>query len=374
LARWARGRDAIRRHETQMTQSQGKPSFLRRNARAIVASIALTAVFAFIMRAGALPVLPPEGTLARLAGLPALGFALAMIASMLLKYGRVHFLIAPVARIPLRRVMNIGCIAMALITFLPMRLGEFARPAMLRERGKVSGWAMTATVGAERIIDGVVFGLVLLAGLAFAPPHDPVPDHIGNLPVPAALVPRAAVSVTALFGVALVVMMVFYWRRELARSITERVLGIVSKKLADKLVNVVVRLSEGLQFLTNVRYSGPYVVVTLLSVLANVWAVQLLAAAAGVPGLGFAEACTVLGVLAIGFALPNAPGFFGAVQLSLYAGLALYVAPEMITREGAGFVFVYYVGYLGVVVLLALVGLVLEYAVPGAPAPEQQAG
>jgi len=218
-----------------------------------------------------------------------------------------------------------------------------------------------------------VFGLVLLAGLAFAPPHDPVPDHIGALPVPAALVPRAAVSVTALFGVALVVMMIFYWRRELARSVTERVVGVVSKKLADKLVNVVVRLSEGLKFLTNVRYSAPYVGVTLLSVLANVWAVQLLAQAAGVPGVGFAESCTLLGVLAIGFALPNAPGFFGAVQLSLYAGLALYVAPEMITREGAGFVFVYYVIYLGVVVSLALVGLLFEYGLARARAPQQAA-
>jgi len=341
-----------------------KASFLRRNVRAIVASLALTAVFAFVMRAGALPVLPPEGTLARLAALPATGFAVAMTASMLLKYARVHFLVAPVAQIPLRRVVNIGCIAMAFITFLPLRLGEMARPTMLRERGKVSGWAMTATVGAERIIDGVVFGLVLLAGLAFAPPHEPVPDHIGGLPVPAALVPRAGVTVTALFGVALVVMMIFYWRREMARSITERVLGVVSKKLAEKLVNVVVRLSEGLKFLTDVRHSAPYVAVTLVSVLANVWAVQLLAQAAGVAGVGFTESCTLLGVLAIGFALPNAPGFFGAVQLSLYAGLALYVAPETITREGASFVFVYYVGYLGVVVALALVGLVLEYGLP----------
>jgi hypothetical protein len=340
------------------------PSLVRKHARAIVASLALTAAFAFVMRAGALPVLPPEGTLHRLVGVPAAGFALAMVASMLAKYARVYFLIAPVARIPMRRIMNISCIAMALITFLPLRLGEMARPAMLRERGKVSGWAMTATVGAERIIDGVVFGLVLLGGLAFAPPHEPVPDHIGSLPVPAALVPRAAVTVTALFGIALVVMMIFYWRRELARRATERGLGVFSQKLAAKLVNVVVRLSEGLRFLTNLKYSGPYVAVTMLSVLANVWAVRLLAQASGIPALGFAESCTVLGVLAIGFALPNAPGFFGAVQLSLYAGLALYVAPEMITREGAGFVFVYYVGYLAVVVSLALVGLVLEYTRP----------
>jgi hypothetical protein len=214
-----------------------------------------------------------------------------------------------------------------------------------------------------------VFALLLLAALALAPPHDPVPDHIGGLPVPAALVPRAAVSASAVFGVALVVMMLFYWRRALARSLTERVLGVFSPKLASALAGVIERMSDGLRFLTIVRYSCPYIAVTLVSVLANVLAVRFLAIAVAIPGVGFAESSVILGVLALGFALPNAPGFFGAVQLSLYAGLALYVAPDMIPREGATFVFVYYVGYLWVVLSLALGGLILEYAVPQTSSP-----
>jgi hypothetical protein len=340
-------------------------SLLRKYARPILASLALTAGFVFVMRVGALPVLPAEGAFGDMLWWPAAGFIAALTASMLTKYARVHFLLAPVASIPMRRIMNISCIAMAIITLLPLRLGEMARPALLRERGKVSGWAVTATVGAERIIDGVVFGLMLLAGLALAPPHEPVPDHIGGLPVPAALVPRAAVTATAVFGVALVVMMAFYWRCALARSLTERLIGMFSRKLADRITNVVVRMSEGLGFLTNVRYSGPYLAVTVVSVLANVLAVRFLSVAVGIPGLDFAESSVVLGVLALGFALPNAPGFFGAVQLALYAGLALYVAPDMITREGATFVFAYYVGYLFVVMSLAVGGLILEYALPG---------
>jgi hypothetical protein len=339
---------------------------MKKYARPLVASIALVAGFAYVMRAGSLPVLPPEGILAHMLWWPAAWFVVAMYASMLAKYARVYLLVAPVARIPMRRIMNISCIAMALITLLPLRLGEAARPAMLRERGKVSGWAMTATVGAERIIDGVAFGILLLAGLALAPPHDPVPDHIGGLPVPAALVPRAAVTATAVFGVAMVVMMVFYWRRDFARSLTEKVIGVVSPKLAAKLAGVIERMSDGLRFLPNLKYSGPYLAVTLVSVLANVWAVNLLATAVGIPGLGMAESSVVLGVLAIGFALPNAPGFFGAVQLCLYAGLALYIAPEMIAREGASFVFFYYATYLGVVFSLALGALLFEYAMPEA--------
>jgi hypothetical protein len=232
---------------------------------------------------------------------------------------------------------------------------------MLRERGLLSGWTVTATVGAERIIDGVVYGVLLLVGLALAPAHQPVPEHIGNLPVPAALVPRAALVATAVFGAALIVMSVFFFWRALARALTERLLGRISPRLARTASGVVERTSDGLRFLGDYRHSGPYLAVTAISVAANVVAIQLLGAAVGLGTLNAAAASVVLGVLAIGFVLPNAPGYFGAVQLALYAGLALYVSPETVTREGACFVFVYYVSYLGVVLGPALVASVLEY-------------
>jgi hypothetical protein len=340
-------------------------SLLRKHARAIVVSVALTAAFVFVMRAGALPVLPPRDSLSAVAWGPAGGFLIAMYASMLAKYARCYFLVAPVARVPMRRIMSISCIAMALITLLPLRLGEMARPALLRERGKLSGWALTATVAAERIIDGVAFGVLLLGGLALARPREPVPDHIGALPVPAALVPRAAVAATAVFGVSLVVMVVFYARRELARSVIERGVRVLSRRLAARLAGVVERSGDGLRFLADVNHAAPYLVVTAVSVLTNVWAFQLLAMAVRLPRLDFSQASVVLGVLAIGFALPNAPGFFGAIQLALYAGLAQYVAPDAVTREGAAFAFLYYVGYLGVVFSLALGAFLYEQALRG---------
>jgi hypothetical protein len=326
------------------------------------------------MRAGALPVLPPRGWLSHLLPLPAIGSVVAIFVSMLTKYARYYFLLSPFARIRWGRLLSISCIAMALITLLPMRLGEMARPAMLRERGKVSGWAVTGTVAAERIMDGVVFGAALLLGLLVAPPVKPIPDHIGDLPVPAALVPRAAVVATAGFGVGFLTMVVLFWRRDLARRLTERVISVVSPKAGAALALVIERTSEGLRFLINPRHTAPYLGVTLISLVANVLAIELLASAVGLYALAFWRSTVVLGVLALGFALPNAPGFFGAVQLALYAGLALYVAPEMVVREGATLVFIYYVAYLGVVLSLALGALLIEYALPaGAEVKEPEA-
>ena len=171
-----------------------RASFLKRHVRALLASVALAIGLAWIMHRGALPLLPPKGTLERVEWLRVALLVVALFVSITGRFARWAFLLAPLAKVPFKRLMGISCIAVGLITFLPFRLGEVARPAMLREKGKLSGWAVTGTVGAERIIDGVLFSIMLLLGLAFAAPHEPLPERIGNLPVPAAYVPRAALA------------------------------------------------------------------------------------------------------------------------------------------------------------------------------------
>lgn len=334
--------------------------FLKRHLRAVVASLALAVGFAWVLRAGALPLFPPKGTLDSLNVQLVALTAVCLLVSMVTRLARSHFLLVPIADISFQRVLSALCVSLGLITFLPFRLGELARPALLREKGKLSGWAVTATVGAERIIDGLVFGAMLLLGLAFAKPHEPLPDHIGSLPVPAAFVPRAALLATVGFGGAFVVMLLFFLWRDLARRVTERVLGLFSERFATFVADAVARVSDGLRFLPNFRYTGAFLAVTVFSLSTHIVALQLLARAVGLPELTFAQATVVLGVLALGFAVPNAPGFFGAIQLALYAGLAVYIEPAKVVREGAAFVFVFYVLYLCSVILVTASGLVGE--------------
>lgn len=345
-----------------MKSDLSRPGPFRRHAVAFLGSLALLFGFIWILRAGALPVLPRSEDLARIEPWGAVWMALLLLTSTLIRLARYQFLIAPIADIPIRRLMSISCVALGLLTFLPFRLGEVARPAMMREKGKLSGWAVTGTVGAERIIDGMVLSAGLMIGLFFAVPHHPLPDRIGDLPVPAALVPRAAQFAVLLFGTAFLVMTAFYWWRALARRITERLLGVVSRSFASRVADAVERLSDGLRFLPDFRSSGLFLLATLLALFAQVWGIYLLSRAVGLPGLSFAESTVVLGVLGLGFALPNAPGLFGSFQLALYAGLAVYIAPERVVKEGSVFVFAFYVTYIAHVVLLALWGILAESA------------
>lgn len=336
----------------------------RRSGRLLLSSVALLGGFAWLLHAGGLPLLPPKGAFEAMDLGYIAGFAALNLVQQLLRFARCHFLIAPIARLSLRRLMTINGIALALITFLPLRIGEVSRPAMLREKGHLSAWAVTGTVGAERILDGVLFSLMLLLGLALAHPHEPLPSHIGDLPVPASLIPRIARLACLGFAAAFALMAAFYWHRALARRITERIVGVVSPRLAHRLADVVASLSDGLRFLRDPRYSLPYIGVSIVATLAHVWGMVLLAHGVGIPELTFVESMVVVGFLALGFGMPNAPGFFGTVQLALYGGLAVYVAPDRVVHAGAAFVFLFYAVYLAQVVVLAAISAVVEYASP----------
>jgi hypothetical protein len=320
--------------------------------------------FGWLLHAGGLPLLPPKSALEGVDTFDIAGFVVLFLVQQILRFARYHYLIAPIARLSMRRLLTINAIALALITFLPLRIGEVSRPAMLREKGHLSAWAVTGTVGAERIIDGVLFSLMLLVGLAIAHPHEPLPSHIGSLPVPASLIPRVARLACLGFAGAFALMAMFYWHRAFARRVTERVVGIVSKKFAHHLADVVESLSDGLRFLRDPRYSAPYVAVSVVAMATHVWATVLLARGVGIPELTFIQSTVVVGFLALGFGMPNAPGFFGTVQLALYGGLAVYIAPEKVVRGGAALVFIFYATYLAMVVVMAAISAIIEYASP----------
>jgi glycosyltransferase 2 family protein len=350
-----------------VTDKQPSHVFVGRYVRPLLASLVLALGLFWVMRRGALPVLPPEGTLAGCSWTSAAFGVLLLTLSMQLRFVRYTFLISPIAQVPLRRIMTISWIAVGLITFLPFRLGEFARPAMLREKGRLSGWAVTGTVGAERIIDGVLFAIMLLLGLQFAVSRSPLPDRVGELNVNPAWVPRAAGGMALTFICAFLAMGLFYFARVPAQRLLRRSLGVAAPGITEKLIRVVDKGSEGLQFLTNPGATLPFLGISVIAIGLHVWGMEWIASAVGLAQIDFAEACVLTGVLGLAFALPNAPGFFGTVQLALYAALALYVSPEKVVSEGAALVFIYYLAYLGMVIGSFLLGLSLQAFGDGAP-------
>jgi len=346
-----------------VSKAGGTPGFFSKHGGKLITSLVIGAAFAWLMHKGALPLLPPRESFARVSW-TMVGVYLALWSLVhFVRAARWHYLLAPMTRVSLKSIIAVSWIGFAAILLLPLRAGEAVRPLMIRKRSDVSGWAATGTIAAERILDGLFLSLMLLAGLSLAKPLDPLPDHIGNLPVSPTIVPKAAWGALALFAVAFIVMGIFYWRREWARRTTESVIGVVSPKLATWLADKVEGVASGLRFLPESKYTVPFVLWTAVYWLLNSLGTQLIARGEGFDSFTYAEACVATGVVAIGILAPSAPGFFGAYQLSFFAAMAVFYREDLVTGQGAALVLIVYVAQIIVTVGGALVGFVLD---PGA--------
>src|SRR5262249_18320501 len=158
---------------------------------------------------------------------------------------RWRHLLRPVGQVSNRSVLAVSWIAFAAILLSPLRSGEVVRPYLITRRGSVRLWEATGTIGAERVMDGLVLSLILFASLSLSTPLDPLPDHVGDLPVPAALVPKAAYMALGLFMCAFLLMALFFFAKDFARRIVHRAVGVISQSLADRLAGIVERVAEG---------------------------------------------------------------------------------------------------------------------------------
>jgi hypothetical protein len=336
---------AERRPGSNEAPRGGSPakSWLRRHRVKLVASLLIGAAFVWLLHAGALPLVPDASAFGAVRWWTVPGYIAVWIVVHLIRAGRWYWLLAPVQRVPLRTILPVAFIGFAAIFMLPFRTGEAVRPVLMHRTGKVSGWAATGTVAAERVIDGLCLSLLLFISLQMATPLDPLPDRIGELPVPTAVVPGAVYGALLMFAGAFVVMGLFYWRRRWARKVTLEVVGVVSPTLACWLAERVETVADGLRFLPQWRYALPFTLATLAYWMTNFGSAWLLARGCGFDGISYTQATVVLGVVALGILLPGAPGFFGAFQMGAYAGFAMYFPAGDVIGAGAAFVFMAYV-------------------------------
>jgi hypothetical protein len=318
-------------------------AFWRRHGVKLVVSLVIAAAFAFTLRRGGLPIIPPAEALKKVDLGSCAIFGLLLIIWNTVRATRWRHLLAPIAPVPLRRIIAVSWIGYAAILLLPLRAGEIVRPYMMRQKGRISMAAATGTVGAERIIDGLFITLMLGVGLQLARPLSPLPDHIGKLPIPVAAVPVSAYLSLLGFTGAFALMGVFYFRPHMGRRFIEASLGVVAPRLATRVSEFVTRSVDGLRFLPHKRYFGLFLVETTLYWGLNGLSMWVLARGCGIASITILQMFVVMGVLGVGILVPAGPGLFGAFQASAYAGLAMYFPDDVVLGSGGAFVFLLYV-------------------------------
>lgn len=326
----------------------------------LVLSLLFGAGIAWVLARGGLPLLPPKSAFTALRPWVIPAYLTTLLAQHYFRAIRWRYLLRPLGQVSNRSAVAVSWIAFAAILILPLRSGEIVRPYLITRRSSVRLWEAMGTIGAERVIDGLALSLILFLGLALATPLSPLPDHVGDLPVPAAAVPRAAYLALFIFGCAFAAMGIFFFARDFARRATRAVGLLISARLADRLAGIVERVADGLRFLPSARLFLPFLLETWLYWSVNAAGVFLLAWGTGLTSITLAEAAVIMGCIGIGILVPAGPGFFGAFQLSTYMALAMFFSEEALRGPGAAFVFLLYVCQVGFHLLAAGIGLAID--------------
>jgi glycosyltransferase 2 family protein len=225
------------------------------------------------------------------------------------------------------KLNSVGAVGFMALVVLPFRLGEFARPLLIAEKGRIRRSAAMASVVVERVVDGIAMTAVLLIAVFFA---DFGPSTDGGRLL--AQVRFWGLVILAGFVGALVFLVIAYVKRDLARRILHSVVEPLSARLAHKVSDMLDAFIGGLKV---VPHRGKVVLFFALTIV--YWGINALGMLLVAKGfnlsLTMAQALAVLGVLVIGVMIPAGPGMLGTFQGAVVIGMKLCLpGPE---HEGA---------------------------------------
>lgn len=243
--------------------------------------------------------------------------------------------IAP--NLPFSRLWSATAIGMMINNVVPARAGEFARAyALSRSTPQVPFPAAFASLAVDRLFDAVVVLLLMLG--AMLDPAFPRGATFMDRPVAG----YAAFFLLATLGaVSLLYVIVLFPSRVL------RLYELVARRLAPRFEargrGALVSISNGLGVLKSPRRFFAVFVWTVVHWLVNALAFWIAFKAVGVQA-PFSAALFLQGLISIGVAIPQAPGFFGVFETFGKYGLAIYgIAADAAVTWAIGFHFLSYV-------------------------------
>ncbi|MHB1843563.1 MAG: lysylphosphatidylglycerol synthase transmembrane domain-containing protein [Deltaproteobacteria bacterium] len=252
-------------------------------------------------------------------------FAILLVIHLVRTY-RWGKLIEPLQKVSFARLNAVCAVGFMALIVLPFRLGELARPYLIREPGKIRGTAAMASVVVERVLDGLMVAAMLIVLLLRVPSGG---EQI-------AWVRAGGYGMFAFFASLFAFLLVAYWQKALALRFARATIGAVAPALCERLCGMLESFIEGLRALP-----GPGSLATIVGLTAvywglNGWGMEILARGFGIE-LTLLQSFTVLGVLVIGVMIPAGPGMAGTFQYFCQLGLALFLGSEAQAARGSAF-------------------------------------
>jgi uncharacterized protein (TIRG00374 family) len=238
---------------------------------------------------------------------------LLVILAMYLRAYRWRFMIAPVKHVAYSKLLAATFIGFMANNVLPLRLGEFVRAYSLSYQDRdVSKSAALANIFVERMVFDLV-ALLMIFGAVVAASHLPVGSDI-----------REGVTIAvaiALLGLAFMLFLAL--RPALAGNLIVKYLFFLPDVLKEKIKDIVIRFSQGLEFLTDLRMltwvSSQTIILWLIMGISNYFV--FLAFGFHLP---ITASYVLLVVVSISILIPSSPGFIGVYHAGAVWTLTLY--------------------------------------------------
>ena len=251
-----------------------------------------------------------------------LPYFLTLVAIHYLRVIRWKPLLAPLGDVDLRTLNSISAIGFMYLFVLPFRLGELARPYLLSRHSSIGMSESMATIVVERVVDGLLVSLILLAVLLGMPSA----ESLDTAEAKAALstIEWGAILALAVFFGAFVLLFVAYWARAWTIRVLKVTIGRISSGLVNKIIGVIEEFFQGLQVLPNMRCFVVFIGWSILYWILNGLGYFVLA-------LGFSSltvsplaAYAMMCWLIVGMMLPNPPANVGVFWYFLLMPLLVF--------------------------------------------------
>jgi uncharacterized protein (TIRG00374 family) len=256
---------------------------------------------------------------------------------------RWGILLAPVADVPFARLNAVSAVGWMALMILPFRLGEFARPYLVAERGRLRVSTALSSIVVERVADGVFMGILFVVALLA------VPDGAPGVRI----LRTGGVLVSLAFAALLVFLVVAYRNRALAVRIGSAALRPISPRLAERAAGMLDAFLHGLRLLPSRRKAGSFLLLTVVYWGLNALGMSVLARGFGFE-LGVVESFALLGALVVGIMIPAGPGMIGTFQGAIVVGLLLFAPREAVATRGTAYANVLWLANLAQVTALGL--------------------
>jgi uncharacterized protein (TIRG00374 family) len=237
---------------------------------------------------------------------------------------RWRYMLVPIKPVKTSQLFAVTVIGFMVNNILPVRIGEVVRAYILGSRENLSKSLSLATIVVERILDGLTILAFLIPGLllfSFPP-----------------LVKSAATALLLFYASLIMFLFLLTFYSAWVTRVVRRFVSPLSEKIADRLIMMLGSFCEGLRiFKTGPQIFWIFVYTLFIWVTASLIVMMFLYAFHfSVP---LYAAFILLAIIAVGVALPAAPGFVGPLQMACIIGLAIF---DIEKSDALGFSIVYH--------------------------------